>query len=408
MMIESGNKLRILMLHNYYQQRGGEEESTEQEVGLLQSHGHEVRLVTRHNDEINEYNNVKKAALFFTPTWSTQSRRTIENRIQTFKPDIVHIQNFFPLLSPAVHVACSKAGIPVIQSLHNYRLLAPCALLSRNNTVCEKCLSGTLWNGIALRCYRNSTIQTASVALMIKTHRVLRTWEKHVDTFVALTGFVRDKFIESGFDSSKIVVRSNFLGYDPGIVESERTGAVYLGRLSEEKGIRSLLEAWRLLPRNTPLSFIGDGPMREWMSHYVEKHQMTSVRILGYQQLRDALEIVRKASFLVVPSISYETFGRIIIEAYATGTPALVSGHGAIGSLVTPNKTGLHFIPGDANDLAEKARYMFENPDEVAEWGVNARAEFLAKYTAESAYRSLMEIYESAIERRRAMASRKA
>lgn len=393
--------MKVMLLHNHYQQRGGEDYSTAQEIDLLRSHGHEVLLLTRHNDEINEYNIGKKAALFFTPTWSSHSRRIVANEIRAFRPDIVHIQNFFPLFSPAVHVTCSKASIPVIQSLRNYRLLAPCALLIRNDAVCEKCIKGTLWNGIALRCYRNSAIQTASVALMIKTHRVLRTWDKHVDAFVALTDFARDMFVEAGFDASKIVVRPNFLSPDPGTGTNARDGAVFIGRLSEEKGIRTLLAAWCTLTEAPMLTLVGDGPLAEWVRTYVKENSLSNVSLLGWIGPSEVINIVKKTCFFILPSVCYEGFPRTLVEAFATGTPALVSGHGSVGSIVTPGKTGLHFKPGDANDLAEKAQYMFDHPEETAEWGRNARAEYLEKYTAESAYQSLMEIYEAVIERRR-------
>lgn len=389
------------MLHNYYQKRGGEDECAEQEVQLLRDHGHDVLFRTRHNDEIRSYSPLRKAALFLEPTWSRRSQRSIEEDIREYHPDAVHVQNFFPLLSPSVHVACSRADIPVVQTLHNYRLLAPCGVLSRNGSVCERCIRGSLLNGVVLRCYRKSAVQTASVALMIRAHRILRTWERHIDVFISLTEFVRDKFEEAGFDVSRMVVRPNFLAHDPGVGGSERSGAVYLGRLSEEKGVRTLLEAWRMLPSEVSLSVIGDGPLAPWAADYVQRHKLGSVRLHGWLKPEAAFDLVKRAQFLILPSVCYETFGRSIIEAYATGTPVLVSGIGSVGSLVSPGRTGLTFKPGNPADLAEKARYMLGHPQETREWGEDARSEFLGHYTAEPAYRSLMEIYRQAIERRR-------
>jgi glycosyltransferase involved in cell wall biosynthesis len=392
--------MKILMLHNYYQKRGGEDECAEQEVQLLRDHGHDVLFRTRHNDEIHEYSALRKAALFLEPTWSRRSRDSVEEDIRQYRPDVVHVHNFFPLISPSVHVGCSKAGIPVVQTLHNYRLLAPCALLSREGAVCERCIRGSLLNGVVLRCYRKSAVQTASVALMIKAHRILRTWERHVSVFISLTEFVRGKFEEAGFDVSRMVVRPNFLAHDPGVGDSERSGAVYLGRLSEEKGVRTLLEAWRLLSSDVSLSLIGDGPLAPWAAGYVQRHKVGSVRLHGWLKPEAAFDLVKRSQFLILPSVCYEGFPRTVVEAYATGTPALVSGHGAVGSVVQPGRTGLTFEPGNPADLAEKARYMLDHPQETREWGEHARSEFLQRYTAEPAYRSLMGIYRRAIEAR--------
>ena len=397
--------MRVLMLHNYYQIRGGEDESAEQDAALLRAHGHDVLFRTRHNDEIGRYSVLQKAALFLTPTWSRRAVADIQGDLAEFRPDIVHIQNFFPLFSPAVHVACSRAGVPVVQSLRNYRLLAPCGLLSRDGHVCERCVEGSVINGILLRCYRGSAIQTTSVALMIQVHRLLRTWERHVDAFVALTPFVREKFAEAGMDTSRVVVRSNFLRDDPGAGRAQRTGGVFLGRLMEEKGVRVLLEAWRLLPPDTKLDIVGDGPLLEWASEYARRNGLSSVTFHGRKALAEALEMVKTARFVVVPSVFYETFGRVVMEAFATGTPAVVSGHGAVGSLVDHGRTGLRFTPGDPVDLAEKARYILTHFEEAARWGEMAREEYLQRFTAEPAYRRLVEIYDGAIERRRARES---
>jgi len=236
---------------------------------------------------------------------------------------------------------------------------------------------------------------------MIKTHRVLRTWDKHVDAFVALTDFARDKFVEAGFDASRIVVRPNFLSPDPGISTNARDGAVFIGRLSEEKGIRTLLAAWRTLTESPMLTLVGEGPLAEWVRTYVKENSLSNVSVLGWIGPSEVINIVKKTRFFILPSVCYEGFPRTLAEAFATGTPALVSGHGSVGSIVTPGKTGLHFIPGDATDLAAKAQYMFEHPEETAEWGRNARAEYLERYTADSAYASLMQIYRNAIERRK-------
>jgi len=388
--------MNILMLHNSYQQRGGEEVAVEQDVGLLRAHGHAVHFHTIHNDEITQFNALQKASLWFRPTWSMRSYREVRATIKTSRPDVVHVHNFFPLLSPSVYYAARDCGVPIVQTLHNYRVLAPCALLMRENLVCERCLDGSLWNSIRYRCYHGSAVQTASIAAMIALHSCLGTWDKIVGRYIALTEFSKRVFVRGGLSESRIVVRPNFLATDPGLGRDKRSGAIFVGRLSPEKGVACLLEAWRALPE-IPLTIIGDGPLSEWGADYVRTHTMGHVKLAGAQPFADTLEAVGRAAFLVSPSVCYETFGRTIIEAFATGTPVLVSDIGAGASLVADGVTGRHFETGNAEDLADKARQMAGDPDRLAELGTAARREFLEKYTAEKAYESLIRIYEDVV-----------
>jgi glycosyltransferase involved in cell wall biosynthesis len=217
-----------------------------------------------------------------------------------------------------------------------------------------------------------------------------------VDRFVALTEFSKRVFERGGLSGSRIAVRPNFLIDDPGVGIEPRSGAVYVGRLSPEKGIECLLEAWRSLS-DIPLTIIGDGPMRKWAVGFVQKHSMDQVRMAGAVSLEDVLSVLKRSSLLVFPSVWYETFGRTIIEAYSAGTPVLASDIGAGGSLVEENVTGLHFDPGNPDDLAAKVREMALDADRLRQWGANAREEYLAKYSASSAYESLMRIYERVV-----------
>ncbi|OQB43242.1 MAG: Capsular glucan synthase [Candidatus Latescibacteria bacterium ADurb.Bin168] len=384
--------MNVLMLHNYYQQRGGEDASAEQDVALLRSHGHAVHFHPVHNDEIKDYSQYEKGALWFAPTWSRRSYRDVKSLIRGHKPDVVHVQNFFPLLSPSVLYACREAGVPVVQTLRNYRLLAPCALLMRENRVCERCIDGGLWNSIRYRCYHGSALQTASIATMIATHRWLGTWDSMVDRYVALTEFSKNVFMRGGLFESRIVVRPNFLMHDPGTGYERRSGAVFVGRLSPEKGVVCLLEAWRALSE-IPLTIIGDGPLAVWCADSVRVHSMRQVKLAGAKPSAETFEAIKRALFLVSPSVCYETFGRTIIEAFATGTPVLVSDIGAGASLVSDSVTGLHFEAGNAADLAKKAREMVSDPDRLGTWGEAARREYPEKYTSEVAYGSLMRVY---------------
>jgi len=385
--------MRILMIHNYYQQWGGEDESTEQELQLLQRHGHEVRLYFRHNDEIKTFSSLRKGLLFFEPTWSLRSYREAKHVIREFKPEIVHFQNFFPLVSPSAYYACVESDAPIVQTLHNYRLLCPIGWFVRNGEVCEMCLTHSLWRGVLYGCYHGSRIQTASIALMLTTHRLLKTWLRKVDVYIALTEFSRRKFIEGGFPKSKIFVRPNFLDKDPGLGGPIREYALFVGRLSPEKGLVTLLEAWLNLP-HVPLKIVGDGPLRPRIEDYIGQNELGQIELVGFVPLQRVLQYLQKALFLVMPSVWYETFGRTIIEAYATGTPVIASRLGAMADLVEDGKTGLLFNPGEPDDLTAKVQYALEHPEEMARWGREARYVFEQRYSSESAYKSLMEIYE--------------
>lgn len=389
--------MRVLLLHNYYQQWGGEDASTEQDLRLLQRYGHQVHFYQRHNDIIKDFSPLRKGALFFEPTWSLRSYREIRKVIQQFRPDVAHFQNFFPLISPSGHYACKALGVPVVQSLRNYRLLCPLGVFFRDGTICEECLRRSLWSGISYGCYHDSRLQTLSTALMLASHRLLKTW-KRVEAYIALTPFSRDKFVEGGLPASKIFVRPNFLQQDPGVGVSTREGAVFVGRLSPEKGLATLLKAWRKLG-NVPLKIVGTGSMRPWIEGYIRQHNMGQVVLTGFLNVRGVLEQVKQARFLVMPSIWYETFGRTIIEAYATGTPVIASDLGAMADLVEDHETGLLFTPGNPVDLVKRVHYTLEHPSEVMRWGLAARKRFEQEYSATEAYERLMLIYNKLVEK---------
>lgn len=390
-------RFRILMVHNYYQQWGGEDASTEQEVDLLRKHGHEVLLYSRHNDEIKSYSLLRKGLLFFETTWSWQSYREIKRVIQEYKPDIAHFQNFFPLISPSAIYACREKGVPVVQSLRDYRLLCPTGWFFRSGSVCEEC-KVSLWRSVRYGCYHSSHIQTMSIALMLKTHRLLKTWSRMIDAYIALTEFSRNKFIEGGLPQGRIFVRPNFLSNIPEIKKTEKRYALFIGRLSPEKGLDTLLEAWRKLP-NVPLKIVGNGPLRKWIQEFTERLGLDQVEMCGFLSHEEVLDCLGKAFLLVVPSRWYEGFPRVILEAYALGVPVVASDLGSMPELVRDKETGLLFKVGDSEDLAYKVRLAIEHPVDLARWGERAHQIFEEQYTARSAYERLINIYKYASQR---------
>lgn len=399
--------MRILIVHNYTQRRGGSDESAEHELQLLRERGHVVRFYFRHNDEIKSFSLLRKGLLFFEPLWSRKSYREVKQILRDFQPEIVHFHSFFPLVSPSTYYACAESRVPVVQTLHDYRLLCPIGSFFRDGAICKECFHHSLLRGIRYGCYHDSHIQTASIALMLRAHRLLKTWSQKVTAFIAVSEFSRHKFIESGIAESKIFMRPNFLAQDPELGKATRKYVLFVGRLSPEKGLDTLLRAWHSLP-DVPLKIIGDGDLRPAIERYIRQNGLTQIEVIGFIPLKDVLTYLKEALLLVMPSVNYETFGLTIIEAYATGTPVVASRLGAINELITDGLTGLSFNPGDAGDLVAKVQYALNHAVELAQWGKQARMVFEQQYTAEVAYTSLLKIYRRAIENRAMLTERNA
>lgn len=388
--------MKLLLCHNYYQQRGGEDQSFEDEARLLENHGHDVVRYTVHNDEIEQMSRVSVARRTLFNRRTLDELRTL---IRRQRPDVMHCTNTFPLISPAAYAAARAEGVAVVQALRNYRLLCPSALLMRDGRVCEDCVGKTFaWPGVRHACYRDSRAATAVVATMLAAQRVRKTWDRDVDLFYTLTEFARQKLIEGQLPAERIVVKPNFVDPDPGIGPGGGDYAVFVGRLSPEKGLDTLLAAWAQLADrdiNIPLKIIGDGPQAELVRAAALVN--SNIEWLGRRPLAEALSIVGDASFLVMPSIWYETFGRTIIEAYAKGTPVIASNLGAMAELVDHGFTGMHFQPGDPGDLASKVNEMLSDDVRLSAMRRAARGEYERKYTAESNYQQLLAIYERAL-----------
>ena len=386
----------VLVAHNRYQQRGGEDESTSSEIALLRSRGHKVTEFIEDNERIVDLS-LPRVAL--RTVWSQESYRRLRRLIREQRPAVVHVQNFFPLVSPAVYYAARAEGVPVVQTLRNYRLLCSNGLFFRDGHVCEDCLGKILpWPGVVHACYRGSRASTVPVAAMISTHRALRTWTRMVDVYIALTEFARQKFLEGGLPAKKLTTKPNFVHPDPGPGEGRGGYAMFVGRLSSEKGVGTLLEAWERLGGRIPLKVAGDGPLASQIIEATGKP--LGIEWLGRKPLEEVYALMGEASMLIFPSEWYETFGRVAVEAFAKGTPAIAANIGAIAEVVDHGRTGLHFRPGDPEDLASQVELALNSPAKLAVMRREARAEFESRYTAEANYRRLIEIYEMATERR--------
>jgi glycosyltransferase involved in cell wall biosynthesis len=389
--------MKIVLVHNEYQQRGGEDVVFEQEKRILERAGHDVVTYCRSNHEIEELSTIGRATLVIRTVWASDTHRDFGALLDRENPDVVHVHNTLVMISPSIYSACRKRGVPVVQTLHNFRLLCPGAQFLRDGQICEDCVEHSLMRSVRHGCYRDSRPATASVALMLAWHRRSGTWDELVDRYIALTDFARDKFIASGFAADKIVVKPNFVDPDPGAKESAGKDAIYIGRLSKEKGLHTLIEAWKRLPKNCALQIIGDGPERKALEEDAQRCGLTSIQFRGRLSHEESLAAMKSASFLIMPSEWYEGFPMTLAESFACGTPVICSKLGSMEEIIDDGRTGLHFAAGDAEDLARKIEWAFGHPSEIAAMGRAARREYESRYTSEKAYSQLMDIYEQTV-----------
>lgn len=384
--------MKVLLCHNQYQQRGGEDEVFEAEARMLEEYGHAVIRYTRHNDAIND---IGRWDVTCRTLWNRETYAGLRELIRQERPAVMHCTNTFPLISPAAYAAARAEGVAVVQGLHNYRLLCPSALFLRDGKVCEDCQGRAVaWPGVRHACYRGSRAASAVVAALNAVHRGLGTWRRGVDLYFTLTEFSRRKLVAGGLPADRIVVKPNCVHPDPGPGDGRGGYVVFVARLSAEKGIDTLLDAWRRLARPVLLKVIGDGPLADRVKAAAAANPR--VEYLGRRPLPEVLDVIGGASCLVMPSVWYETFGRTIIEAYAKGTPVVASRLGAMAELVDEGRTGLLFDAGDPDALAAAVDRLLADPAALARMRPACRQEFEAKYTAATNYRQLIGIYERA------------
>jgi glycosyltransferase involved in cell wall biosynthesis len=368
----------------------------EAEAELLAEHGHRVIRVEDHVREPPGWR--QRWDLARNAVWSNDWHERMRRLLEEHRPDIVHVHNWWPQMSPAVCYAARSASVPVIQTLHNYRLLCPNAIFFRSGHACEDCLGKTIpWPGVLHACYQRSHTRSAMIASVLARHRQLKTWSEQVDVYIALSEFARCKFIEGGLPAERIVVKPNFVYPTPTMGEGDGGYALFVGRLVEQKGIAALLGGWERVRGKLPLKIVGDGPM----STEVEAAARGSLGIewLGRVSQDRVIELMQGATALIFPSIWYEGFPMAIVEAFAAGLPVVASDLGTMSSLVEHGRTGLHFPPGDAASLANRVEWIGTHFAEWRQMRQNARAEFDAKYAAEKNYDTLIQIYLTAIER---------
>lgn len=383
--------MKILIVHNAYQHSGGEDTVVNAELALLRANGHEVEFYCRSNNELRDMLPVKAAGAAF---WNASAARQIDRLCATFKPDVIHVHNTFPLISPAFFQSAARRHIPLVQTLHNFRLLCPQGMLLRDGKICLDCIGKSPWRAVTRHCYRASLSQSAVAAGVLVLHRQRGTYAQHVTQFIALNEFCRETFIAGGLPPERLSVKPHFVRAPAPVTdEAPRTGGLFVGRLSAEKGIEVLCDAVATVPEHG-LQIIGDGPLAPLVKACFGEHG------LGTQSPAAVLRLLQRAAWLVAPSICYETFGMSVIEAFACGTPVIASAHGAYAELVRDGVTGMLFRPGDAQDLARKIDWANAHPAHMRRMGQSARKDYEAHYTPQRNHDLLMNIYDHAIQAR--------
>ncbi|MFN2382940.1 MAG: glycosyltransferase [Gemmatimonadota bacterium] len=384
--------MKVFVAHNYYREEGGEDYVFQTECALLDARGHQVIPYTADNDHLPDRPGVREA---METVWNEKTYDDLRELFRRERPDIAHFHNTFPLISPSAYHAARKEGIPIVQTLHNYRLLCPSAQFFRDGRVCEDCLGRAVpWPGVVHACYRDNRAATGAIATMLSGHRLLGTWRRTIGRYIALTEFAREKFIEGGLPGSHIHVKPNFLNADPGAGSGAGGYALFAGRLSVEKGLDVLLSAWERIGDTVPLKIVGDGPLAERVRAAADR--LPGVEWLGRRPREEVFRLMQGAHFLVFPSVWYEGFPLVVVEAFAMGLPVVASNLGNMSSIIADGWTGLHFRPGDPVDLAAKSTWLASTPEARGAMRLRAREEYQAKYTADRNYSQLMAIYAAA------------
>jgi glycosyltransferase involved in cell wall biosynthesis len=387
----ASHPLKVLVVHCAYQYRGGEDMVVEAEIAMLREFGHDVRLYERHNDDASGMSTVPLA---LETIWSSRTTRELKTLCEGWRPDVIHVHNTLLLISPSVFWVASSMGIPIVQTLHNFRMACLNATFLREGKVCEDCLGKAPVMGVLRGCYRESKAQSAVLASTIMVHRALGTFQHKVSRFIAMTEFSRKKLIEAGLPADKVCVKPNFAP-DPPLSNhaGERKGGLFVGRLSTEKGITQLLQADAMLdPERHPIQVVGTGPLE------AEVRAQFGSRYLGFADLNTIMGLMQSAQFLLMPSVCFEgALPRTALEAFCCGLPVIASRMGSMADSIVDGETGLLFEPGNARELADKIRWAVDHPEQMAAMGRQARQTFEKRYTRSSNHDMLLAIYRDVI-----------
>lgn len=395
--------MRILLVHNHYGSTApsGENEVVRLEHALLCDRRHDVRMLARHSDVLLRRGLLGAVQGALSVPWNPIEARRLAQEVERFRPDVVHVHNTFPMLSPAIFSAASGAGARVL-TLHNYRLLCAAAIPMREGKTCTECIEDrTVLPAMRHGCYRHSRLATLPLAASIALHRARGTWQHDVEAFIALTGFQRSLMVAGGLPADRIEVKPNFYPGQPVPVPWAQRDpvCVFAGRLSPEKGIVKLIDAWVSWGESAPeLKVVGDGPLRTLLE---EKARGARVRFLGLRTAEQAQEAIAQARLVILPSECLEGFPMTVREAFAFGTPVAVSDLGSLPSLVVQGRCGILLHPFETGAMLQVLRAAWQDQAGLEVLGRAGHEEFLKRYTADANYTLLLDIYQRAVARRR-------
>jgi glycosyltransferase involved in cell wall biosynthesis len=394
--------MRIVVAHNYYgsENPSGENNAVDFEIGMLRRYGHDVTTFNRHSDEIRSRRWTGAIRGGLAVAWNPFEASRFRKVVSAAKPDVVHVHNTFPLISPSIFWALGN-GAAAVLTLHNYRLFCAAAMLMRDGQPCTKCLDeSSVLSGLRFGCYRNSRIATLPLANSIALHRAIGTWQKKVNAFIAFTEFQRQKLVAAGLPASRLHVKPHAVSGMPQPVswDLRDDSVVYVGRLTPEKGVEHLIRAWIELGDDAPrLRIVGDGPLRPFLTQLVAEGRARNVTFLGTVAPNLAVEEISRAKLVIIPSTGFEGFPLVLLDALAWGTPCAVSNLGSLPTIVEHGGNGLVFEPGDFRAISKLIRLVWRDTEQLKRLSVGARKTFAEQYTEEINHRRLMDIYSAAI-----------
>lgn len=390
--------MKILIVHNFYRIKSGEDIAIEKEREILESFGNSTILYERENREIDNFTFFQKSLFPFNTVFSFKTYREVRKIVKKEEPDIVLVQNVFPLISPSVYYALKKEKLPVVQRVYNYRLVCPNGVLYSKGEICERCIKGNYFHCILRKCYRQSYILSAIYAIALWIHRFLKTFVNNIVFFVVPDEFLRTRllFIKGLKDEKirKVLNPFDIKEYKPNY--SFEKYFVYLGRLEPEKGIQTLLKAMREI-KSVKLIVIGSGSLQKELERYVKKNDLNNIEFIGPRYGNELNDILRKCMFVVVPSEWYDNLPMVICQAFAMGKPIVASEIDGIPEIVKNGVDGLLFTPGNSEHLAEKISYLINNPELMIKFSRNARKEAEELFDSEKHYQNLLKIFQEAL-----------
>jgi glycosyltransferase involved in cell wall biosynthesis len=390
--------LKILLAHTFFQQFGGQDSVVLSEREMLERRGHRVIFYSRRNDEIKDFGVADKVRFLTATVYSRRTARDLRSLVSANRPDLAYVHNIYPLISPSIYHVLHAMGIPVVQCVHDFRPLCSNGLFYTEGQCCERCKGGNYLHGVVHRCYRSSYFLSGLYALTLGANRFANILGK-ISAFICLNEFYRNKFLEAGVPGHKLFVRPNSMDARPvmpGPAPEARQYAVYFGRLSKEKGLLTLLQAFENAA-HARLKIAGTGPMEAELKQYIRDRNLDNVELVGFLEGAEKERFLSGALFAVIPSVWHENFPVVALECFAAGKPILASRMGGLPSIVSEGETGLLFTAGNANEIAEKVRYMFSHPLDADRMGRRAREIVETKYSRERSYQELLDIFQKVL-----------